>query len=48
LADAERLREQLIQYAADTRDHSVSDDFIRRLRIRQTPPVDTAPPDSPK
>ncbi|WP_133510983.1 ATP-binding protein [Candidatus Thiosymbion oneisti] len=45
---AERLREQLIQYAADTKDHSVSDDFIRLLRERQTPPAHTAPSDPPK
>ncbi len=45
---AERLREQLIQYAADTMDHSASDDFIRRPRIRQAPLADAAPPDLPE
>ena len=37
LADAEQLRETLIQYAADSKDHTVSDDFIQRLRVRQAP-----------
>ena len=36
LEDSEALRERLIQYAADTRDHMVSDTFIQLLRTRQT------------
>ena len=36
LDDALVLREQLINYAADTRDHTLSDDFIQRLRPRKT------------
>jgi hypothetical protein len=36
LDDAERLRENLINYAADTGDHSVSDQFIQILRSRKT------------
>ena len=35
LAAATRLREQLIEYAADTRDHTVSDTFIQLLRSRK-------------
>jgi HEAT repeat protein len=35
LQDAEALREMLIQYAADTKDHSVSDTFIQLLRSRK-------------
>ena len=33
--DANKLREHLIQYAADTRNHTVSDTFIRLVRSRQ-------------
>ncbi|MGJ3253795.1 MAG: HEAT repeat domain-containing protein [Elainellaceae cyanobacterium] len=36
LKDALALREELIQYAADTRDHTVSDDFVQLLRSRQS------------
>ena len=32
---AQKLREELIQYAADTKDHTVSDTFIQLLRSRQ-------------
>jgi hypothetical protein len=35
LKDAAALREQLIEYAADTRDHTVSDSFIQLLRARK-------------
>lgn len=35
LKDAQALREQLIQYAADTKDHMISDTFIQLLRSRQ-------------
>ncbi len=35
LKDAETLREELIQYAADTGDHTVSDRFVQLLRIRK-------------
>ncbi len=31
---AKELREKLIQYAADTKDHTVSDTFVQLLRIR--------------
>ena len=34
LDDAKQLREQLIQYAADTKDHTVSDTFVQLLRTR--------------
>ena len=34
LDDAKKLREQLIQYAADTKDHAVSDTFVQLLRTR--------------
>jgi len=34
LAEAKQLREQLIQYAADTKDHTVSDTFVQILRSR--------------
>jgi hypothetical protein len=34
---ANNLREMLIQHAANTKDHSVSDTFIQLLRSRQTP-----------
>ncbi|MFB2978381.1 HEAT repeat domain-containing protein, partial [Microseira sp. BLCC-F43] len=34
LNDAKKLREQLIQYAADTKDHTVSDTFVQLLRTR--------------
>lgn len=32
---AQNLREELIQYAADTKYHTVSDTFIQLLRSRQ-------------
>ena len=35
LEDAEMLREELIQYAADTGDHNVSDRFVQLLRTRK-------------
>ena len=35
LAEARELREQLIQYAADTKDHTVSDTFVQLLRTRK-------------
>jgi hypothetical protein len=34
LDEAKKLREQLIQYAADTKDHTVSDTFVQILRTR--------------
>jgi HEAT repeat protein len=34
LDDAGQLREKLIQYAADTKDHTVSDTFVQLLRTR--------------
>jgi Lipoprotein amino terminal region len=34
LNDAKELREKLIQYAADTKDHTVSDTFVQLLRSR--------------
>jgi HEAT repeat protein len=34
LDDAKELREELIQYAADTKDHNVSDTFVQLLRSR--------------
>jgi HEAT repeat protein len=34
LDDAKQLREKLIQYAADTKDHTVSDTFVQILRSR--------------
>ncbi len=34
LDEAKKLREQLIQYAADTKDHTVSDTFVQLLRTR--------------
>ncbi|MBC7825088.1 MAG: PBS lyase, partial [Candidatus Parcubacteria bacterium] len=34
LPDAKDLRERLIQYAADTKDHTVSDTFVQLLRTR--------------
>lgn len=36
IEDANNLREILIQYAADTKDHTVSDTFIQLVRSRQT------------
>lgn len=33
---AQTLREALIQYAADTKDHTVSDTFVQLLRTRKT------------
>ena len=35
LEDAEALREDLIHYAADTRDHTVSDTFVQIVRSRR-------------
>jgi hypothetical protein len=35
LPEAEALREYLIDYAADTKDHTVSDTFIQLLRSRK-------------
>lgn len=35
ISDALALREELINYAADTRDHTVSDDFVQLLRSRK-------------
>ena len=35
IKDALALREELINYAADTRDHTVSDDFVQLLRSRK-------------
>ena len=32
---AKELREMLIQYAADTKDHTVSDKFVQLFRSRQ-------------
>jgi hypothetical protein len=34
LDEAKQLREQLIQYAADTKDHTVSDTFVQLLRTK--------------
>ncbi|HEY9649272.1 MAG TPA: hypothetical protein V6C95_01315, partial [Coleofasciculaceae cyanobacterium] len=34
LDEAKELREKLIQYAADTKDHTVSDTFVQLLRTR--------------
>ena len=34
LDEAKKLREQLIQYAADTKDHTVSDTFVQILRTQ--------------
>jgi hypothetical protein len=34
LEAAQELREKLIQYAADTKDHTVSDTFVQLLRSR--------------
>ncbi len=34
LSDAKDLRERLIQYAADNKDHTVSDTFVQLLRSR--------------
>ncbi len=35
LAEAETLQDQLVNYAADTKDHSVSDSFVQLLRVRK-------------
>ena len=35
LEAARHLERQLVDYAADTRDHSVSDEFIKLLRVRR-------------
>jgi hypothetical protein len=42
LVDAIALREMLIQYAADTKDHTVSDTFVQLLRSRKTELTQTA------
>jgi hypothetical protein len=34
-SDAMNLREMLIQYAANSKDHGLSDEFIRQMRVRQ-------------
>jgi hypothetical protein len=39
---AQELREDLIQYAADTKDHTVSDTFVQLLRSRQAVPQPVA------
>lgn len=41
LEDAMMLRELLIQYAADTKDHTVSDEVIQLLRERKAPDSDS-------
>jgi hypothetical protein len=33
---AKLLREQLVDYAANTRDHTISDIFVQLLRVRKT------------
>jgi hypothetical protein len=33
--DAKRLRDRLVEYAAESKDHSVSDDFVRSLKQRR-------------
>jgi hypothetical protein len=33
---ARRLRDQLVLLAATTRDHALSDEFVRRLSLRDT------------
>ncbi len=38
LNDALKLREDFIQYAADTQDHTVSDAYVQRMRSRTTQP----------
>ena len=40
--EALSLREKLVQYAADTKDHSVSDTFVQLLRPRQHEAAATA------
>ncbi len=42
LEDAIALREMLIQYAADTKDHTVSDTFVQLVRSRKLESVQTA------
>ena len=42
LEDAIALREMLIQYAADTKDHTVSDTFVQLLRSRRVASIQTA------
>ncbi|NJP11644.1 MAG: HEAT repeat domain-containing protein [Leptolyngbyaceae cyanobacterium RU_5_1] len=42
LEDAIALREMLIQYAADTKDHTVSDTFVQLLRSRNVPSIQMA------
>jgi hypothetical protein len=42
LEDAIALREMLIHYAADTKDHTVSDTFVHLLRSRKTYLIQTA------
>jgi hypothetical protein len=39
LQAAHNLREQLIQYAADSKDHTVSDTFVQLMRSRTSPPL---------
>jgi hypothetical protein len=36
---ARRLRDQLVLRAAATRDHALSDEFVRRLSLRDTDTV---------
>ncbi|MGH8568379.1 MAG: hypothetical protein ACREXU_10275 [Gammaproteobacteria bacterium] len=36
LSEAQALRERLIDYAADTKDHTVSDTFVQLLRSRRS------------
>jgi len=36
LSEAQALRERLIDYAADTKDHTVSDTFVQLLRSRKS------------
>jgi hypothetical protein len=42
---AARLREQVVEHAAETRDHTVSDDFVRlfKLRTEASGALDAAP-----
>jgi HEAT repeat protein len=42
LEDAIALREMLIQYAADTKDHTVSDPFVQLVRSRKVAIIQTA------
>ena len=36
LSEAQSLRERLLDYAADTKDHTVSDTFVQLLRSRRS------------